>query len=250
MERRSGCGLRAVIFDVDGVLIDSEPFWRESEMEVFSRLGIALTESDCLLTVGMRIQEVVRYWRTRRPWRGAPPDAVAGEILRGVIDRVKTRGAPMPGLAGAIRLLEENGLRLALASSSAMTLIDAVVDRLEVRSHFTVICSAEDEPLGKPHPAVYLAAARRIGLPPEACAAVEDSINGVLSARAAGMRCIAVPLPELRGDPRFAQADAVLGSLAELDAGLLATIGGRIDSRSRECAVHPDETASSAPSGE
>jgi sugar-phosphatase len=218
--------LRAVIFDVDGVLIDSEPFWRESEMEVFARAGVRLTEADCLLTVGMRIEEFVQYWKARRPWQDPAPDAVAHDILQGVIDRVKNRGAPMPGLAAAIRFLQDRGLRLALASSSAMTLIDAVVERLGIQSHFDVICSAENEPLGKPHPGVYLTAAGRLALPPEACVAIEDSINGVLSAKAAGMRCIAIPLPELRGDPRFAQADAVLESLAGVDAKLLQKLGG------------------------
>lgn len=218
--------VQAVIFDVDGVLIDSEPFWRESEIEVFARHGVRLSESDCLLTVGMRIQEVADYWFARRPWQGAAPDLVAGEILQGVIERVKTRGAPMPGLAEAIRLLRERGLRLALASSSARILINAVLDRLGLRSAFDAVCSAENEPLGKPHPGVYLSAAALLALPPEACIAVEDSINGVLSAKAAGMRCIAIPLPELRGDPRFTQADAIVDSLAGINSTLLQKMGG------------------------
>ena len=146
---------------MDGVLIDSEPFWRESEIEVFGRNGLHLSEADCILTTGMRIGEVTRYWYERRPWNGPAPEILAGEILRGVIRRVNERGTAMPGLPDAIRLFRSHGLRLALASSSALSLIDAVIDRLELRPHFEVICSAENEPRGKPHPDVYLSAAGR-----------------------------------------------------------------------------------------
>lgn len=225
IDKRKFKTLRAVIFDMDGVLIDSEPFWREAEIEVLARAGVRLTEADCLLTVGMRIQEVAEFWYARRPWQGAAPDDVALEILQGVIDRVNTRGAPMPGLAGAIALLRTHGMRLALASSSSMTLIDAVLDRLNLRGEFETLSSAENEPQGKPHPGVFLTTAARLNLPPQECVAVEDSINGVLAAKAAGMRCIAIPLPELRGDPRFAQADVVLGSLADINGELLDRLG-------------------------
>jgi len=217
----------AVIFDVDGVLIDSEPFWHESEIEIFGRYGLHLSESDCLLTTGMRIQEVTRYWYERRPWRGPSPEELAVEILQGVIRRVRGRGAPMPGLSDAIRFFQSRHLRLALASSSAASLIDAVVDRLEIRPHFEVICSAENEARGKPHPDVYLTAACQLGLPPEQCLAIEDSIPGVTAAKAAGMNCIAVPLPELRTDPRYHIADSILDSLAQIDGELLESLEGR-----------------------
>jgi HAD superfamily hydrolase (TIGR01509 family) len=217
--------IAAVIFDVDGVLIDSEPFWRESEMEVFARYGIPLTKEDCISTTGMRIQEIAQYWFERRPWQGAPPETVALEILHGVIERIQTKGTPMPGLEHAIRLLRSRRIRLALASSSAPSLIDAVVDRLEIRPYFEVICSAENESRGKPHPDVYLSAAAQLKLGPQYCLAIEDSIAGVQAAKAAGMKCIAIPLPELRRDPRYQQADYILESLAQIDEKTLDSLG-------------------------
>jgi beta-phosphoglucomutase-like phosphatase (HAD superfamily) len=216
--------IQAAVFDMDGVLIDSEPFWRESEIEVFGRHGLRLTEADCILTTGMRIGEVTRYWFERRPWDGPPPESLAGDILRGVIRRVQTRGVAMPGLPHAFRLFQAHGLRLALASSSAMSLIDAVIDRLELRPNFEVICSAENEPRGKPHPDVYLSAAARLGLPPHNCLAIEDSIAGVQSAKAAGMKCLAIPLPELRNDLRYGPADVILDSLTQINDGVLDSL--------------------------
>jgi sugar-phosphatase len=215
---------QAVVFDVDGVLIDSEPFWRESEIEIFARYGLRLTEQECMLTTGMRIQEVTRFWYDRKPWRGGSTEELAADILRGVIERVWERGVPMPGLFDAIQLFHSHRLRLGLASSSALPLIDAVVDRLEIRPHFEAICSAENEVRGKPHPDVYLAAARKLGLAPEQCLAIEDSIAGVTAAKAAGMKCIAVPLPEMRSDPRYQAADVIVDSLLQIDGQLLDSL--------------------------
>jgi sugar-phosphatase len=216
--------IQAVIFDVDGVLIDSEPFWRESEIEIFARCGLRLTEEECLLTTGMRIQEVTRFWYARKPWKGPSTEELAGDILEGVIERIRDRGMPMPGLYDTIRLFQTRHLRLALASSSAESLIDTVVDRLQIRASFEAICSAENEARGKPYPDVYLTAAAKLGLAPEHCLAVEDSIAGVASAKAAGMKCIAVPLPELRRDARYMAADAVLDSLSQIDDRLLSRL--------------------------
>jgi HAD superfamily hydrolase (TIGR01509 family) len=212
---------QATVFDVDGVLIDSEPFWRESEMEIFGRHGLLLTEEECMLTTGMRIQEVARYWYERRPWNGPAPEILAREILDGVIRRIRERGTAMPGLSEVLRLFQSRGLRLALASSSARSLIDAVIDRLGVRPYFAAVVSAENGLRGKPHPDVYLAAAARLGVPAENCLAVEDSIAGVEAAKAAGMLCIAVPPPEMRADPRYKAADCAVDSLTQIDVRLL-----------------------------
>jgi HAD superfamily hydrolase (TIGR01509 family) len=222
--------LQAGIFDMDGVLIDSEPFWRESEIEVFGRHGLHLTDADCMQTTGMRIEEVARYWFERRPWNGPAPEILAEDILQGVIRRVQERGAAMPGARDAVRLLRSLGLRLALASSSAPPLIETVLGRLDLHRGFEAVCSAQGEARGKPYPDVYLAAAAKLGIPPPDCLAIEDSIAGVQAAKAAGMKCLAVPLPELRSDPRYQAADAVVDSLQRIDRPLLCSLG--VDTRS------------------
>ncbi len=130
----------------------------------------------------------------------------------------------MPGVTAAIALFERCGLRLAIASSSPRRLIDAVCDRLGLGG-IDVRCSAMDEAHGKPAPDVYLTAARRLGVAPAQCLAVEDSLNGLASARAAGMICVAVPDPLLAADPRYSAANLVLRSLTDLDDAALRRLG-------------------------
>jgi sugar-phosphatase len=149
---------------------------------------------------------------------------VADLIIDQVIAHVKAEGRPMPGVTAAIALFRRCGLRLAIASSSPRRLIDAVCDRLGLDG-IEVRCSAMDEARGKPAPDVYLTAARRLGVAAANCLALEDSPNGVASAKAAGMCCVAVPDPLLADNPRFGQADLILRSLTDLDAAALRHLG-------------------------
>ena len=208
--------IRAVVLDMDGLLIDTEPVWRGAEKEVFADLGIELTEADLLDSTGVRIDELAAV---RLPLDGPGPAEVADRITNQVVDYVKRAGEPMPGVPEAIALFGRLGLRLAIASSSPVRLIDAVCARLKL--DIEVRCSALDEAHGKPAPDVYLAAARRLGLSPAGCLALEDSPSGVLAAKDAGMTCVAVPDPLLTGDPRYRRADLVLPSLTELTEPLL-----------------------------
>lgn len=204
---------------MDGLLIDTEPVWRSAEKEVFAHLGIELTEADLLDSTGVRIDELAAV---RLPLDGPRPAEVADRITNQVVDYVKRVGVPMPGVPEAIALFGRSDLRLAIASSSPKRLIDAVCTRL--RLHVDVRCSALDEAQGKPAPDVYLAAARRLGLSPARCLALEDSPSGVLAAKDAGMTCVAVPDPLLTGDPRYRRADLVLPSLTELTEPLLRSL--------------------------
>ena len=215
--------LQAAIFDMDGVLVDSEPLWQDVEIDVLGRLGVPLTREKCAQTMGFRVTEAVAYWYERHPWSGPTVDEVADELVVGVIDAIGARSQPMAGVDEAIAFLRGEGLRLAIASSSYYRVIDAVVSRFGLERHFEIVHSAEDEARGKPHPAVYLTAAAKLGVDPEACVAIEDSPNGVASAKAAGMVCIAIPEPDVAAHPAMADADLVLRSLVELP-GRWATV--------------------------
>lgn len=212
---------------MDGLLIDTEPIWRDAEASVFAALGVQLTDAELLETTGVAIGEVVSTWRARHldgRFRQLTDAEIAGRIIDRVIAHVRAEGRPMPGVIEAVGLFGRLGLRLAIASSSPMRLIDAVCDKLGL-GDITVRCSALDEAHGKPAPDVYLAAARRLGVSPASCLAIEDSPHGIASAKAAGMRCLAVPDPVLEADPGYRVADMVLPTLKLLDEHVLCQLG-------------------------
>ena len=208
---------------MDGVLVDSEPIWRAVEQEVFAGLGIEVTEEDLFETMGVRVGDVVERWHRRHPW-DRPSRA---EIVETIVDRVargiERDGVLNEGASGALDYVEGLGLRLALASGSPMRLIRAVLALDGLADRFEVVLTAEDEEDGKPDPAVYLSAARDLGVVAERCLAVEDSVNGVRSAKAAGMVCVAIPVSGVTEG--FEGADLVIGSIQEFDERIWGSTG-------------------------
>ena len=214
------------MFDMDGVLLDSEPFWQDAEIDLFADVGIRLTRADGQATMGMRIEEVVAFRHSESPWPIEGPGAVsladlAHSITDRVIDLIVERAVALPGVHEALDAIAAAGFRLALATSSPYRYIDAVVAVLGIQGRFEVLHSAEDEARGKPDPAVFVTAAAKLGVEPTTCVAIEDSPNGVRAALGAGMACIAIPEAGHRNHEAFSQADLVLGSLADLDVSIL-----------------------------
>ncbi|MDX2437027.1 MAG: hexitol phosphatase HxpB [Acidobacteriota bacterium] len=214
--------MNAVIFDMDGVIIDSEPLWREAERHVFAEVGLELSDADCERTMGIRTDEVVAYWFARSPWSDGTPGEVEHRLIQRMQTLIAERGRAMHGLRSALEVVRTAGLRSALASSSSPVLIDAVLRKLELTATFDVVRSAIHETHGKPHPAVFLSTARDLGLQPSQCAVIEDSAAGVQAASAAGMRVVAVPPPHLFDDPAYDLADAKLNSLEELTLPMIS----------------------------
>ncbi|MCA9858916.1 MAG: hexitol phosphatase HxpB [Thermomicrobiales bacterium] len=216
----------AVIFDMDGLLIDSEPLWRIAETRAMNAIGVPMEEDDGFLTMGLRTDEVVEFWYARHPWAEPSKREVEGAIVGNVIALIEERGTALPGAVQAVRTVRDAGYRVGLASSSAMEIIEAVLTRIELRDGFDVLQSAEHEPYGKPHPAVYIECARQLGVVPDRCLALEDSPAGVLAAKAAKMRCIAIPPPELQDDHRYCIADLQLESIEQFSIDTVRTLAG------------------------
>ncbi|HEX6538464.1 MAG TPA: hexitol phosphatase HxpB [Candidatus Dormibacteraeota bacterium] len=221
--------IRGCVFDMDGVLIDTEPVWRRVEHDVFARVGVELTEEQLRETWGLRIEDLVEHWYRTRGWKDVRPRAVQAEIVREMVEHVRSAGEPLPGAVEAVRMAHEAGLRVGIASSSAQPLIDAVVHRLQIADVVDATCTADDEVQGKPDPAVYLSAARRLGIEPQEGVAVEDSPFGVVSAKRAGMLCVAVRT-EAVDQAAIADADLAIDSLRAFTPELLRRLqSGDID---------------------
>jgi sugar-phosphatase len=207
--------IAATLFDMDGLLIDSEVLWHQAEVEIFGSLGVPLYESSSRSTKGVFVNEVVDYWYARYPWDGPSNDVVVGLLLERVGSLVESVGRLLPGALRAIDLASERG-PVALASSTPLALINRCLDHFDLSSRFASVHSAEFEPYGKPHPGVFLTAASSLGIEPTRCVVFEDSTAGVIAARAASMRVVAVPTIEDRGEVEFLLADLVLDTLEAL----------------------------------
>jgi len=156
--------LQAVIYDLDGLLIDSEPCWEQAEMEVLRSVGVPLTPEQCHETTGLRLDEAVAYWAARHPWTGVSLEDVVRRILQRVLALLAERAPLKPGVRESLEVVRRAGLRVALASSSPLVLIEGALDRVGLRGVFEQVESAEGERFGKPHPGVYLTAAARLGV--------------------------------------------------------------------------------------
>jgi sugar-phosphatase len=213
--------IQAVIFDMDGLLIDSEPYWRDSEVSVLGALGVPLTHEMCAQFAGLRIREVVDNWRSQYPWEGESSESVAGRIQLEVCERIRGEGELLPGARELVGELHQRGYPLAVATSSDIDVVDAVMERSGLGPCFNIIASASAEQYGKPHPAVFLRAAEELGINPLACLVLEDALLGVIAARAARMRVVAVPEAWQRSIAQFSIADRVIDSLERFweDAG-------------------------------
>jgi beta-phosphoglucomutase-like phosphatase (HAD superfamily) len=207
--------IQAVIYDMDGLIIDSEPLWQDAEMAAFGAFGISLTREQCKETQGLRLDEVVLYWQRLFPQIENHAQELQKSLWDNVMSLVRERGVAKEGVVESLEFFKSKQVHLALASTSAMVLIDTVLDKLRLREYFEELHSAEFEQYGKPHPGVYITTAQKLSVSMHACLAIEDSINGILAAKAAKMKCLAVP--ENIADKRLGIADAVIPSLALLD---------------------------------
>lgn len=209
----------AAIFDMDGLLINSEPLWDRAELDVLASVGVDITRRHELPdTLGLRIDMVVDLWFAQQPWNGPSRQEVTERIIRRAITLVEETRPLLPGVKEAVALCKEQGLLVGLASASPLHMLEKVLTMFDLRDSFDALASAEKLPYSKPHPQVYLDCAAKMGVDPLTCVALEDSVNGMVASKAARMRSIVVPAKEDQHDPRFALANVKLTSLTELTA--------------------------------
>ncbi|MBL7718779.1 MAG: hexitol phosphatase HxpB [Flavipsychrobacter sp.] len=216
--------INTVLYDMDGLLLDTEPLWGESMLRVAQKHGIPITGQKFKETTGLRIYEVTEYWAVKYPWQGAGHIDVAEEILDDIIEASKKAGRVLPGVLQSLELFKKNGFKVGLASSSPARMIQALVEHFDIKHYFDEITSADVVSLGKPHPGVFMHCAEALGSRPIECVVLEDSVNGCISGKAARMKVIAVPDELHFDDPRFSIADAKLRSLEDLDMDVIGRL--------------------------
>ncbi|MEX6688067.1 hexitol phosphatase HxpB [Danxiaibacter flavus] len=217
--------LNTVIFDMDGLLIDSEPLWEEAASEVFNIYGVNLTEEQYKTTTGLRTKEFVQWWF--RHFNIGEEELIKAEknIFSLVLDKIGQRGQVMPGVDHIFEFFSKLNFKIGIASSSPDTLIQMVIDQIGIRKYIQATASAEFLAYGKPHPQVYLDCAAAIQSNPTECVCFEDSFNGMIAAKSARMKCVVVPHHAQYKEERWGASDLKLSSLQNFGALHLSLLG-------------------------
>ena len=208
--------VKAVIFDMDGVIIDSEYLWRRAMIEGFNKIGIPFTEADCRITTGMRFKEVIEFWFKKHNYNQLTVAEFDTLVVDSLCHLIKQEGKPMKGAIEAFDFCKKQDFKIGLATSSNVGLMNTVIETLQIRHYFDSLCSAQYLTHGKPHPQVFINCAEELGVHTSHCLVIEDSVNGVIAGKAAHMKVVAIPEEEHKHNPKFSIADYQLESLLEL----------------------------------
>jgi len=204
----------AAIFDMDGLLLDTEPLWGISMLKVATHYQVPVGPDFFKFTTGLRIYEVTEFWKEKFGWPGnTTAKQLAEDILDDIIALSKAKGGVMPGAEACLQWLQQHDVKTGLATSSPTRMLNELIGHFKLNEYFAVLTSADTALFGKPHPEVYLQCAHALTESPWNCVALEDSVNGMISAKAARMKVIVVPEPARYNDPRFGLADVKLPTL-------------------------------------
>jgi len=214
----------AAIFDMDGLLIDSEPLWQQAGAETLQEFGVTLSDEQYNLTTGLRTPEWIDYWFTHFAINKDRAKEAAKTIEQAALDKIKAHGEAMEGVQYIMEFFKANGFLIGLASSSPMRLIEAVIEKLNILPYLNAVTSAEHLPYGKPHPQVFLNCAELLQVKPTTCICFEDSFNGMIAAKAARMKCVVIPAPHVHHEGRWNAADRKLSSLLKFNNTVLETL--------------------------
>jgi sugar-phosphatase len=202
---------------MDGLLLDTEPLWGKSMMRIAQKHQIPILAHQFKETTGLKIHEVVAYWAIKYPCNGASVQDIAEEIIDDIIALSKAEGRVMPGVIPLLKNLTKKGFKLGVATSSPTRMLEELIAFFELKPYFIELSSADTVGYGKPHPAVFLHCAAQMNSEALNCLVFEDSFNGIIAAKAARMKVIAVPDELHFNEPRFAAADKKIRSLEDVN---------------------------------
>lgn len=216
--------LNTVIFDMDGLLIDSEPYWQLAGMETLQKFNVTLEPAQYHHTTGLRTPEWLDYWFS---YFNIPKDNIQEAVQslhENVFEKIRTQATGLPGVDYIFKYFKQKGFRIGLATSSPLALADIVTEKLNIGHYLDATASAEYLPFGKPHPQVYMDCAAALDAHPLECLCFEDSFNGLVAAKAARMRCAVIPVADQYTLPKWGAADLKLHSLTEFNDRQLASL--------------------------
>lgn len=216
--------LNTVIFDMDGLLIDSEPLWETAGMETLADFDIKLTRDEYYRSTGLRTKEWVEFWFTHFKIDQQHAAEAIKTIQKKAIEYIDRDAPPFAGTDHIIRFFRERNFKIGLATSSPLDLVEVVVAKLKLKNQFDVFTSAEHLSYGKPHPQVYIECANALGSTPISCLCFEDSFNGMIAAKAAKMKCVVVPHVKHQDEARWGAADVKLAALTEFNDEVLESL--------------------------
>jgi HAD superfamily hydrolase (TIGR01509 family) len=217
--------LNTVIFDMDGLLIDSEPYWEEAGAETLEQYKIQLTPDQYHSTTGLRTREWIEWWFGVYEIDRQFTEDAERTIITKAIDKIREHAKPMPGVDHIFKLFKEEGFKIGLATSSPLALVDVVAEKLGIADLLEAVSSAELLPNGKPHPLVYLQCAEKMNSRPIDCICFEDSFNGMIAAKAARMKCVVIPAPAFFNSGRWDAADLKIPDLQSFTVNELRALG-------------------------
>jgi sugar-phosphatase len=216
--------MKAVIFDMDGLLIDSEPMWKSAERHVFSLLGVEVSDELSSLTAVMTTREVTEFWFHHFPWQNRDLNLVEQDVIDMVGSLIKAHGVAKKGVLQTLELFRQHHCKIGLATNAPQTLIPLVLGKLGISEYFDCTVSSSEVKNGKPHPDVYLAALAKLNVTAVDALAFEDSISGLKAATAAKIRTIVVPGVEQLQSKHFHKAKYKLANLGEFNTELLSEL--------------------------
>ncbi|MFW5982228.1 MAG: HAD family hydrolase, partial [Halanaerobiaceae bacterium] len=207
--------LKAVIFDMDGVIIDSEPIHYKVNQDLYRKLEIEVSDDEYSNFIGVSNRDHWNILKDKYGLKNTTEDLVKRQIDSNIQHLDKSDEEAIPGIIDLLEELRINNVKIALASSSAMRYIETVLEKFQIKDYFSVKVSGEDMDRGKPHPDIFLETARQLGLKPKDCLVIEDSENGVKAAKSAGMKCVAYINPN-SGNQDLSLANIKVDSIKKL----------------------------------
>lgn len=208
--------IKAVIFDMDGTLIDSQPIWYRVSIDFFQKNGFPITMDDMIKLTGSPVGKLVDFVLQAHGQKEKDRAQLVAELMDYAVSEILAAKPLMPNVKETLAFLKQHQIKMAVASASPRNMLQGIVESCGIAEYFDYLASAEDLAFNKPHPAVYLHAAQQLGVSAAECFAVEDSILGMISGKAASMKTVVIPAQAEWDDPRWSLADFKLANIAEL----------------------------------